>query len=303
MTDGLAPGTPAPGTLQGLEAAVAQEGSSPRAGAPPRTGQRGRLLWEYQGPRAHPILYAGLLVFGFVLATGSLENLLREGRSGIYAAYAAPFAATLAVTAALWAGPVRIHENGVAPSRPLLLRWLRPFVAWDDCVACYPVSYDVTGAFVSPFASSDGKVTQRGIGLELRGGAVEIVRFTPSRFTLGRERSRGYKEAWPLVETLWAGKGRPLVPAQPPIPPAERDRLLAQARRPFLPFWAIVALFCSAAPITLGLALLGVPDGAAIATGLLAPLGTSLLSFRRSVERNRILNTLSKAALAQEAAA
>src|SRR5687767_12542569 len=95
---------------------------------PRRDGDRGALRLEYPPPRAHPIVYAGILCFGAVLATGSLENLLRENRGEIYLLYAAPLLATLALLAALWPSTTRIHEHGIAPSRPLLLRWRRPFV-------------------------------------------------------------------------------------------------------------------------------------------------------------------------------
>lgn len=257
---------------------------------------RGALLFEYDPPRAHPILYAGLLVFGFVLATGSLENWLRDDRPLLYAVYAAPLVATALLLAALLPSPVRIFEGGVAPSRPLVLRWWRPFLAWRDVAAVYPASYDVTGAFVSPFASSDGKVTQTGIGLELRDGATETVRFTPTRFSLTSRRSRGFREAWPVVEGVFARLGRPLVPDAPRYTPQQKEAMLAAARKPFLPFFAIVFLFASAAPVTFVLVKVGVPTGAALALGLAAPVGTSLRSWVASRRRNRILDALSKAA-------
>ena len=273
-------------------------GSKPLA--PRRVGAamegRGALLWEYRPPRAHPILYAGLLVFGFVFLTGSLENWLRDDRPLLYAVYAAPLAATALVMAALWPSPVRLHENGAAPSRPLLLRWWRPFLRWDEAAAVYPVSYDVTGAFVSPFASSDGKVTQTGVGIEDAHGRVETLRFTPTRFSLTSRRSRGYREAWDVVADAMARRGRPLVPAAPTYTETERAVLLAEARKPFLPFFAIVFLFASAAPIVWILLRAGVPTGVALAIGLAAPFGTSLRSWTASRRRNRILNALSKSA-------
>lgn len=257
---------------------------------------RGAVLFEYDPPRAHPIVYAGILVFGVVFLTGSLENLLRDNRPVLYAVYAAPVVSTLLLWAALLPSPVRIHANGLAPARPLALRWWRPFLAWSDVAACYPASYDVTGAFVSPFASSDGKVTQTGIGLELADGHVETIQFTPTRFSLNSRRSRGFREAWPVVEGVFARLGRPLVPQAPTYAPAQREALLAEARKPFLPFFAIVFLFASAAPVTFVLVKLGVPTGLALALGLVAPLGTSLRSWTASRRRNRILDALSKAA-------
>ncbi|MEK6975708.1 MAG: hypothetical protein AABY18_05125 [Candidatus Thermoplasmatota archaeon] len=257
---------------------------------------RGLLLFEYDPPRAHPILYAGLLVFGFVFLTGSVENLLRDNRPELFAVYALPVIATALILVALLPSSVRIHAHGIAPARPLALRWWRPFLAWSDVAACYPSSYDVTGAFVSPFASSDGKVTQTGIGLELRDGHVETVQFTPSRFSLTSRRSRGFREAWPVVEGVFAGLGRPLVPAAPTYTQSERAAMLAEARKPFLPFFAIVFLFASAAPVVWALLYFGVPVRIALPLGLLAPLGTSVRSWTASRRRNRILDALSKAA-------
>jgi hypothetical protein len=256
--------------------------------------ERGELLWEYRPPRAHPILYAGLLVFAFVFATGSLENLARDNRAFLYAVYALPFLGTLLLAVALEPGPVRIHRNGIAPSRPLLLRWRRPFLRWDALAAVYPASYDVTGAFVSPFASSDGKVTQTGLALEDRAGRVETVRFTPSRFAHNTPRSRGFREAIELVRDLHGG--RPLVPQARTFTAEERAAMLAQARKPFLPFFAIVLLFAGAAPAFLLLHALRLPDALALGLALLLPLGTSLRSWTQSRRRNALLNALSKAA-------
>jgi hypothetical protein len=257
---------------------------------------RGRLLYEYDPPRAHPILYAGLLVFGFGFVTGSIENLLREDRPFLYAAYLLPLLVTASVMVALAPNPVQIHESGVRPARPLVLRWWRPFVRWDELTAVYPSYYDVTGAFVSPFASSDGKVTQMGIGLEWPDGRRETIRFTPTRFSMTSRRSRGFREAIEIVEALYARQGRPLVVAASTYSETEKASMLAQARAPFLPFFAIVFLFASAAPVTWLLLRLGVDVAVAVGLGLIAPVATSLRSFTKSRERNRILNELSKAA-------
>ncbi|MEA3137033.1 MAG: hypothetical protein QOJ26_1760 [Thermoplasmata archaeon] len=260
------------------------------------SGDRGDLLLEYSPPRAHPIVYAGILCFATVLATGSLENVLRDNRPELYGLYALPLLVTLVILAALWPTTTRIFEQGIAPSRPMLLVWRHPFVRWDDLAAVYPSSYDVTGAFVSPFASSDGKVTQTGLGLEWPNGRTETVKFTPTRFAQTSRRSRGYREAYSVVVDLYARRGRPLVPASAVYSQAERDAMLAKAREPFLPFFAIVFLFASAAPVAWVLLKIGVPVGVALPLALIAPLATSLRSWTKSRQRNRILDQLSKAA-------
>jgi hypothetical protein len=266
------------------------------------TGDRGALLFEYRPPRAHPILYAGMLVFGMVLLTGTLEALVRGVPLTVLGYYALPLVATAVLTLLLMPAPARLYEHGVEPGRRLALRPFRPaFVRWDELRNVYPVHYDVTGAFVSPFASSDGKVTQMGLGLEWPDGRVETVRFTPTRFALGSRQSRGYRQAIDVVRDVFARKGRPLVRDAPVLAQAEREALLAKAREPFLPFFAIVLLFAAAAPVVAILHRLGVPVGVALAIGLCLPLGTSLLSWRRSVQRNRILNLLQKVAEAGRA--
>lgn len=269
--------------------------------------ERGEVLWEYRPPAAHPIVWAGLLLACAVMVLGSIENLLRDRKPELFVVYAAPPVALLVLFLALRAGPIRIHEHGVAPSRPALLAWRRPFIPWSDVVAAYPIHYDVTGAFVSPFASSDGKVTLTGIGLELQGGSpsnprLERIKLTPTRFAQNTRRSRGYREAWPLVQDRFARAGRPLVPDAPTYSDAERARMEAEARAPFLPFFAIVVLFACAAPVLAVLVKVGVPPPIALALCVVPPLGTSLRSWTQSRRRNRILNALSKAAQHQQQA-
>lgn len=256
------------------------------------------LLWEYRPPAAHPILHAGLLVFAFVFVLGSLENLARESRPELYAVYAAPVLAVAFALVATTRGPVRIFEEGIEPGRPLVLAWRRPFTRWDDVSAVWPAPYDVTGAFVSPFASSDGKVSQLGLAVETDRG-VEVVRFTPTRFRKRRSESRGFREAWQVVQGILARRGRVPVPEAPTFVPGEAQRLLEDARKPFLPFWAIVFLFAAAAPVAWILLRMGVDVPVAVAIGLMFPIGTSLQSAMRSQRRHAILRLLSKAATAR----
>ncbi len=257
---------------------------------------RGRLLYEYKPPRAHPIVYAGLILFIVVFATGSLENFLRENVARLYWIYAAPALVILGFYGAFFPNPVRIYEGGIQPSRPLLLRWRRPFIRWEEVEAAFPSFYDVTGAFVSPFASSDGKVTQMGLGMELADGARETIRFTPTRFTLWQAESAGYEGALGVVREIFAQRGRALTPASDVLPREQRQALLEEASKPFLPFIAIVLLFASAAPLLFILAWIGVPVPAALGLCLIPPAGVSLRSYVQSRRRHAILNRLSKMA-------
>ncbi len=261
---------------------------------------RGALLWEYAPPRAHPIIYAGMLLFAVVFVTGSLENLARDNVRTIYLVYALPFLVTLAYFLAMYPSNVRIHADGVAPSRPLLLRWWRPFIPFGDVRAIYPSYYDVTGAFVSPFASSDGKVTQIGLAFE-QDGRTETIRFTPSRFTMWSPESRGYKEALDIVKQAWGE--RPLVAEAERFTKQEQEQMLDEASKPFLPFFAIVLLFASSAPVLWVLTRLGMPIAPALAISLIAPIAVSLRSYVQSQRRHAILNRLSKAAQYRKEAA
>ena len=267
-------------------------------------GPQGTLLYEYSPPRAHPILYAGIMVFGLVFVTGSLENLVRGAEADIFLWYAAPLAATLGLFWALAPSTTRIYEGGIAPARPRILRWLRvrpTFVPWSDLAAVYPSFYDVTGAFVSPFASSDGKVTQMGLGLEWPDGRRETVRFTPTRFTMWRSRSKGYEGALAAVRVAFGD--RPLVPAATRFSDAEAKRMLAEASKPFLPFFAIIFLFASAAPVLFLLVnLTSLPVWAALLLSLVAPVAVSARSWQRSRQRHAVLDRLSKAAEFQRTA-
>ena len=255
---------------------------------------RGRLLFEYRPPRAHPIVYAGFLVFGAVFVMGSIENLLRSQDPDIYLAYAAPLVALLAFYVLWDPSPTRIHEHGIAPSRPRLIRGVRPFVRWDELAAVYPSYYDVTGAFVSPFASSDGKVTQMGLALEWPDGTTETVRFTPSRFTMWQAESAGYTGAMEAVRHAFGD--RPLVASGERLEKPQVAALLEEANAPFLPFFAIVLLFASAAPVLALLQWLGMPIPWALAVSLVAPLWVSLRSYARSRRRHAILDRISRAA-------
>lgn len=254
---------------------------------------RGRLLFEYAPPRAHPIVYAGMLLFAVVLATGSLENLLRENRPVIYAVYSAPLLLTLGFYVLFFPSTIRIHEHGIAPSRPLVARWFRPFVAFDDVQAMYPSYYDVTGAFVSPFASSDGKVTQMGLALETD-GRKEVIRFTPTRFTIWEAESRGYKEALKAIKSAWGD--RPWVTEAETFSREEASSMIDEARKPFLPFFAIVLLVASAAPILWALTRLGLDVPVALPISVIPMFAVMLQSAWQSKKRHAVLDRLSKAA-------
>lgn len=258
---------------------------------------RGELLFEYRPPRAHPILYAGFLVFGLVWAMGTTEVLLRDSPRWLIAAYAGPFGAVAVAYLLTARRTVRVHMNGIDPGRSLVTRWRGDFVPWSSVAAVYPTHYDVTGALVSPFASSDGKVMQYGIGLEHPDGRIETVQFPPARFIAYRPRSQGFKGAIEAVRYAFERHGRPMVPEARTFTPDEAEAMLQEAHAPFLPFFLIVLLFSAAAPLLWVLhGLLHVPIPVALPLSLTPPAWVSGRSFIRSRRRNHLLNRLSKAA-------
>lgn len=258
---------------------------------------RGELLFEYRPPRAHPILYAGFLVFGLVWLMGTAEALLRDAPRWLIAAYAGPLVVVLVAYVLTARRTVRIHMHGIDPGRSLMTRWRGSFVPWDDVAAVYPTHYDVTGALVSPFASSDGKVMQYGIGLEHPDGRVETVQFPPARFIAYRPRSQGFKGAIEAVRFAFERRGRAMVPEARSYTKEQADAMLAEAHAPFLPFFTIVLLFSAAAPLLWLLhGPLSIPIPIALPLSLSPPIYVSTRSFVRSKRRNAILNRLSKSA-------
>lgn len=268
-----------------------------RAGAP-AAADGCRLLFEYRPPAVHPIVYAGALVFGAVFVIGAVEVWVRDAPPAVLAWYALPLMATLWWIVAFARGPTRIYSHGIAPARPRVARLLAPrrgFVAWHALAAVYPSFYDVTGAFVSPFASSDGKVTQMGLALEWPDGRKKTVPFTPTRFAMWQPESAGYRGAMSAVRNAYGE--RPLVHEARIFTSEEAQRMVTDAGRPFLPFWAIVALFASAAPMLWLLTrVAGLPVAAALPLALVAPVAVSLRSWIQSRRRNDLLDRLSKAA-------
>src|SRR5881409_859271 len=68
--------------------------------------------------------------------------------------------------------PIRIAAEGIEVSLPLWRRLLgaRRYFPWDEIVNVYPASYEISGAFLSPFASSAGTLVHTGIALETASG-------------------------------------------------------------------------------------------------------------------------------------
>src|SRR6266540_4247582 len=69
-----------------------------------------------------------------------------------------PFLLLVALIAANRPSPTRIFYEGIEVSLPLWRRVLgtRRYYPWEDVANVYPASYEISGAFLSPVASSAG---------------------------------------------------------------------------------------------------------------------------------------------------
>src|SRR5712664_1618647 len=100
--------------------------------------------------------------------------------------------------------PTRIYGEGIEVSLPAWRRILgsKRFFPWDEVANVYPASYEVSGAFLSPFASSAGTLVHVGIGLETVAGDRIVVRFTPGAIRAFRGETEGYVQAMDAVREV-----------------------------------------------------------------------------------------------------
>src|SRR2546426_2311101 len=106
----------------------------------------------------------------------------------------------------------RIYHDRIAVSLPLWRRLLgsKGTFDWDEIANVYPASYEISGAFLSPFASSAGTLVHTGIGLETVRGRRLVVRFTPGTVRAFRGGAEGDVRAMEAVRQVFHARGRPL---------------------------------------------------------------------------------------------
>jgi len=202
------------------------------------------------------------------------------------------------------ATPTTIFTDGIEVSQPLWRRTLRGprFFAFSEVKNLFPASYEVTGAFMSPFASSAGTLVHVGLGIETLRGERHVVRFTPGLLKGFRSESEGYQLAVEWLRRIYRDFGRPLVSEAASHSDADVQRMARQAREPLIPLTTIVAAFFL--PPTLVALILAVIQGPgllpppslalALAVGGIPPGVAVYLTWKRSRRRNDLLTELAK---------
>ncbi|HKZ90266.1 MAG TPA: hypothetical protein VJ300_08430 [Thermoplasmata archaeon] len=266
---------------------------------------RGPLLYGYYPIPANPMSVALLLLVGIVtLIVGPLA-IAPFGFWPLGGVCFVPLAAILLWILVFKPSPTYLFEEGVEVSLPLWrrIRGDRRYVPWSEVRDVYPASYEVSGAFMSPFASSAGTLVHAGLGIETKDGRRRLVRFTPGAIRGFRAESRGFQEAMGIVRDRFARRGESMVTTAKSFRDEEVLAMQAAAREPlvsiegvFLAFFlppsivAVALLATSAA----GVALSTVATAIAIFLAALPPAVSMLRTLRQSERRNEILSELAK---------
>ena len=263
------------------------------------SGSEGHLVFTYRPVPVTPMSLALLILLGIVtFVLGPLASPPELWPIG--GLCFVPFGLLLVFVFLSHPSPTRIYRERIAVSLPLWRRLLGSTgtFMWDEVVNVYPASYEISGAFLSPFASSAGTLVHTGIGLETGAGKRYVVRFTPGTIRAFRGETTGYAKAMLVVREVLHGLGRPLVTRVKRYSDEEVKAMAAEARQPLLGMASIVLAFL-APPILVGIAFLLFPLGLstlAIATvaAVIPPVVSIVLTWRRSRRRSDLLSELSK---------
>ena len=264
---------------------------------------RGAVLFEYTPLPMSPMTVASLLLLGIVTLMGPLA-LPRE----LFPLGGACFLPISTVV--LWAllqrpSPTRIREHGIEVSLPLWRRILgRPaYFPWAEVRNVYPAAYEISGAAMSPFASSAGTLVHTGLGLERGDGRRWIVKFTPGSIRRFRGESPGFTFAMEAVREALGKMGRPLVTEVRSYTDDEVKAMHEEAREPLVGMGAIVfAFFLPPTLVALALVVLNAADVTpaplALAVVLIVagipPFASMRFTLARSRRRNYLLGELAK---------
>jgi len=255
--------------------------------------------------RPVPYNELGVAVF-LMLLVGTFAFAPLAAPAGLFPLDGWCFLPLLVLVAALLltrATPTVITAEGIEVSRPWIVRALggSRFVPFSAVKNIYPASYEVTGAFMSPFASSAGTLVHVGLGIETNGGEKLVARFTPGTLRGFRAESPGYTAAIEWVRRILRERGRPLVLESPALSDADVARMTAEAREPLLPIEGIVLAFFL--PPSVIASILTLAPGSVFLPAILAgvilvaavpPLWAVYLTWKRSGRRNGLLTELAK---------
>src|SRR5437899_2351449 len=260
---------------------------------------RGALIFEYRPIPVSPMSVALLILFALVtFVLGPLASPPELWPLG--GLCFVPFLLLSAVVLLSRPSPTRIHEGGIEVSLPSWRRLVggKRYHPWEEVANVFPASYEVSGAFLSPFASSAGTLVHTGIGLETVAGDRLVVRFTPGAIRAFRGETEGYVKAMEAVREVLRARGRRLVTKVQRFTDDEVKVMAERAREPLLGMAAIVLAFLlPPALVAAVLLVLGSGPAAVVVAAMGATLPPAIsigLTYRRSRQRSAILSELSK---------
>lgn len=274
-----------------------------RLAVPACVDERGPLLFAYTPLPMSPMTVALLLLVAIV--TVAAPFALPAELFPLGGVCFLPFA-VLVFWAILWRPSATwILAKGIEVSLPLWRRFLRTpaYIPWGRVRNVYPAAYEISGAAMSPFASSAGTLVHTGLGIETVDGRRLTVKFTPGSIRRFRSESPGFTYAMEAVRQAFRELGRPLVSHVRSYSDDEVKAMHEEARRPLMGLDVIVYAFflppTIVASVFVVLNALGVtPDPLLVATVLLLaaiPPATSMqFTLARSRRRNYVLGELAK---------
>lgn len=265
----------------------------------PRGGGHRELAFEYRPIPVSPMSVAMLLVLAlvtFVLGPfASRPELYPLGGLCFL-----PFGLLVVYVLATRPSPTRVYYEGIEVSLPWWKRLLgaKRYYSWEEIENVFPASYEVSGAFLSPFASSAGTLVHTGIGLETLDGRRVLVRFTPGVIRAFRGETEGYRRAMEAIREMFRDRGRPLVTRVKRYSDEEVLAMQNETRSPLLGLPRIVFAFFTP-PVVAAIVLFALPlssfaVGGAIGLAIAPPAVAITITWKRSQRRSFLLSELSK---------
>src|SRR3989304_3449575 len=198
--------------------------------------ERGPLLYAYYPIPANPMSVALLLLLGVATFVLGPLAIAPSGLWPLGGMCFLPFALVVLWIFAFRPSPTYVFEEGIEVSLPFWRRLLGEarYVPWSDVRDVYPASYEVSGAFMSPFASSAGTLVHAGLGLETRDGRRHLVRFPPGAIRAFRAEPRGFREAMAIIRDRCARRGERMVTTARAFRDDEVLGMQARARQPLV---------------------------------------------------------------------
>ena len=269
------------------------------------TQDPGALLYAYKPIPANPMSVALLILLLVVTLVLGPIAAAPEGWWPLNGICFLPLGILLVAMVLFRPNPTYVYENGIEISLPLWRRLVgaQKDFRWDQIRDINPASYEVSGSFMSPFASSAGTLVHAGLGLETTEGKRLLVRFTPGAIRAFRAESRSFLDALEVIRDRFARHGEPMIRTAKSFTDAQVLAMQAEARQPlvsiaavflafFLPPTIVGVIFVAATaanvPLSAPLAV------AAVLLALVPPAFSMVSTLRRSERRNEILSDLSK---------